>query len=80
MKKIKSLKEFEVGKKYLFTCLGNKSIGIATHIEKGFVNFKIYQSTYNELSPGTVCHVDESSFKDGKSYLLTENEFRVEIL
>jgi len=81
MKRIKKLTEFKVGEKYLFISkLGNKSLGISTELKDGFAIFRIYQSTYKDLPSGTECCLDEFSFKDGKSYLLTENEFLVELL
>jgi hypothetical protein len=62
MKKIKSLDDFKIGKKYLFICKSDKSLGVSTDINNKYVKFKIYQSTYKDLPSGTECYLDNSSF------------------
>jgi len=81
MKRLKDIKEFKIGKKYLFIYSTERTIGIHTKVnESGFPLFKVYQSTNERKYGEEVGFLHPEGFKRGKIYLLTENEFRIELL
>ena len=81
MKRIKDLRKFVLGKKYLFVFKKETTVGkLVRQPKDSFPIFKIYTTTSTRKFQDGEGYLTQDNLDMGKAYLLTENEFRVHIL
>jgi hypothetical protein len=85
MKRIKDLRKFVLGKKYLFVFKTETTVGKLIRQPRStggedFPIFKIYTTSSKRKFRDGEGYLSQDNLDMGKAYLLTENEFRVYIL